>query len=68
MSSAVFALFVNAVVALLFAGAFTYIAASNPSFRRVYWLGAAYAVGALTPASELLVRTSGWPAPFVASS
>jgi diguanylate cyclase (GGDEF)-like protein len=68
MSSAVFALIVNCVVCVLFAITFAAIAFSSPSFRRVHWFSATYLVGALTPASELLVRFSGFPDLFVATS
>lgn len=68
MSSAVFALIVNTVVALLFAATFTTFALTNPRFRRVLWLGLAYAIGALTPASELLVRFTDTPHIFMATS
>lgn len=68
MNSAIFALVVNTTVALLFAASFAVMAATTPSFRRLYWLALAYGIGALTPASELLVRLSGYPAPFVFTS
>lgn len=68
MSSAVFALFVNCVVCVLFATTFAAMAASNRPFRRGLWFSAAYAIGALTPASELLVRFSSFPNVFVATS
>lgn len=68
MGSAVFALIVNTVVALLFAATFTTFALTNARFRRVLWLGLAYAIGALTPASELLVRFTDTPQIFMATS
>jgi diguanylate cyclase (GGDEF)-like protein len=68
MSSAVFALIVNCMVGILFATMFATMAISHPSFRRVLWFSAAYLVGALSPTSELLVRFSGFPDVFVATS
>src|SRR5258708_21334894 len=68
MSGAVFALFVNSVVAVLFATTFAAMAVSNRPFRRILWFSAAYFVGALTPVSELMVRFSGFPSMFVATS
>jgi GGDEF domain-containing protein len=40
----------------------------EPAVSKVLWFSAAYLVGALTPASELLVRFSGFPSVFVATS
>ncbi|MGB3867110.1 MAG: GGDEF domain-containing protein [Xanthobacteraceae bacterium] len=68
MSSAVFAMIVNIVVALLFAATFATFAVSNAHFRRVAWLGLAYAIGALTPASELMVRFTDLPQIFMVTS
>lgn len=68
MSSAVFAIAVNAVVACLFAATYLVIGLSNPPFRRVLWFALAYAVGMATPASELLVRFSDYPQVFGAIS
>ena len=68
MSSAVFALIVNCMVGVLFATMFAAMAISNRAFRRVLWFSSAYFAGALSPASELLVRFSGWPELFVATS
>lgn len=68
MSSAVFAIAVNAVVACLFAATYLAIGLSNPSFRRVLWFALAYAVGTGTPLSELLVRFSDYPQVFAATS
>lgn len=68
MSSAVFAMIVNIVVALLFAATFATFAVSNAHFRRVGWLGLAYTIGALTPASELLVRFTDLPHVFMVTS
>jgi len=67
MNSAVFALIVNTVVCLMFAATFFVIGTSNRSFRRVWWVGTAYLVGACTPGSELLVRFTG-SGLFVATS
>lgn len=68
MSSAVFAIAVNAVVACLFAATYLAIGLSNPSFRRVLWFALAYAIGTGTPVSELLVRFSDYPQLFAATS
>jgi diguanylate cyclase (GGDEF)-like protein len=68
MSGAVFALAVNFMVGILFATTFAAMAISNRPFRRIAWFSAAYFVGALTPASELLVRFSGFPSIFLATS
>jgi len=68
MSSAVFAIAVNAVVACLFAATYLVIGLSNPSFRRVLWFALAYAIGTGTPVSELLVRFSDYPQVFAATS
>ncbi len=53
---------------MLFAATFAALGASNPDFRRLFWLSLAYAVGALTPASELLVRFTDLPQIFAATS
>jgi diguanylate cyclase (GGDEF)-like protein len=68
MSSAVFALIVNCMIGVLFATTFAAMAFSHRPFRRVHWFSAAYLMGALTPASELLVRFSAIPKLFVATS
>jgi diguanylate cyclase (GGDEF)-like protein len=68
MSSAVFAIAVNAAVACLFAATYLVIGLSNPSFRRVLWFALAYAIGMGTPVSELLVRFSDYPQMFAATS
>jgi diguanylate cyclase (GGDEF)-like protein len=68
MSSAVFALIVNSMVGILFATTFAAMTISNRSFRRILWFSAAYFAGSLSPASELLVRFSGFPSVFVATS
>jgi diguanylate cyclase (GGDEF)-like protein len=68
VSSAVFALIVNCVVGILFATTFAAMAISTRPFRGGLWFSAAYLVGALTPASELLVRFSSFPKVFVATS
>jgi diguanylate cyclase (GGDEF)-like protein len=68
VSSAVFALIVNFVVGILFATTFASMAISNRTFPGGVWFSAAYLVGALTPASELLVRFSSFPKLFVATS
>lgn len=68
MSSAIFALIVNTTVALLFAASFAVMASTNVSQRRLLWFSLAYCVGAVTPLSELLVRLSPTPTPFVALS
>lgn len=66
--NAVYALGFNTIVAILFASTFLAIATFYPAYRRVMWFFAAYAVGALTPASELLVRFSDYPKIFIFTS
>lgn len=68
MQGAVFALMVNIAVALLFAMSFAIIARTNPSHRSVYGFSVSYAIGALTPLSELVLPFSGWPEPFMVAS
>jgi len=68
MDGAVYALIVNACVALLFAVAFAVIRFSYQHQRAVEWFCATYALGMLTPLSELGVRYSEWSAVFVATS
>ncbi|RZF63008.1 GGDEF domain-containing protein [Sphingomonas populi] len=68
MDGAVYALIVNACVALLFAVAFAIIRFSYQQQRAVEWFCAAYALGTLTPLSELGVRYSDWSEVFVATS
>ncbi|WP_055931143.1 GGDEF domain-containing protein [Sphingomonas sp. Leaf17] len=63
-----YALIVNASVALLFAVAFAVIRLSYPGQRQVIWYGTAYLIGMLTPLSELGVRFTAWDSSFVASS
>ncbi|WEJ97888.1 MAG: GGDEF domain-containing protein [Candidatus Sphingomonas phytovorans] len=68
MNGAVFALAVNAGMALLFAASFAVIALSYRAQRSALWFCAGFAMGALTPVSELLVRFSDVPDPFVVTS
>ncbi len=68
VDGAVYALIVNALVALLFAVAFAVIRLSYPGQRQVGWYGAAYIIGMLTPLSELGVRFATWDRLFVATS
>lgn len=55
MSGSIFALGFNALVALLFAASFLLIARSAGELAEARWFSLAYAVGGLTPASELMV-------------
>ena len=57
MSSAVFAIAVNAVVACLFAATYLVIGLSNPSFRRVLWFALAYAISVRVSPSPTLPGT-----------
>ncbi|PPE78023.1 hypothetical protein C3941_21035 [Kaistia algarum] len=64
MSGAAFALVVNMLLAVLVAATFLVLArtAASPGVR---WFGLSYAIGAGTPLSELLVRLSPVPEPFI---
>lgn len=68
MHGAVFALAVNIAVATLFATSFAIIALTNPTHRSVYGFSQSYAIGTVTPLSELLLPLSRWPEPFMISS
>lgn len=68
MDGAVYALIVNACVALLFAVAFAVIRFSYQHQRTIEWFCLTYALGMLTPLSELGVRYSDWSKLFVATS
>lgn len=68
MHGAAFALVVNIGVAGLFATSFAIIAFTNPTHRSAYGFGLSYAIGMLTPLSELLLPLSPWPEPFMISS
>jgi diguanylate cyclase (GGDEF)-like protein len=68
MNGAVFALAVNAGMALLFAASFAVIALSYRAQRNALGFCAAYVIGALTPISELLVRFSGMTSLFMVTS
>jgi len=68
MHGAVFALVVNIAIAGLFAASFAVIAFTNPSHRSAYGFSISYAIGMLTPISELLLPLSGRPEPFMLAS
>lgn len=68
MHGAAFALVVNIAVASLFATSFAIIAFTNPTHRSVYGFSVSYAIGMVTPLSELLLPLSAWPSPFMISS
>ncbi|AOH82828.1 hypothetical protein AWL63_01370 [Sphingomonas panacis] len=68
MDGAVYALIVNACVALLFAVAFAVIRCSYQHQRAVEWFCAAYAIGVLSPLSELGIRYCSGSALFAAIS
>lgn len=68
MDGAVYALIVNACVALLFAAAFVTIRLSYQHQHAVNWFVATYFIGMLTPMSELGVRYSQSSDVFVATS
>jgi hypothetical protein len=55
-------------VVILFATSFAIIAFTNPTHRSVYGFSQSYAIGVVTPLSELLLPLSRWPEPFVISS
>lgn len=65
MAAAAFALAGNIAVALMFAVTFLLIAATNRAHRNVLLFALTYAVGILTPASELLIPVVAEPAPLV---
>ncbi|WP_091739587.1 GGDEF domain-containing protein [Phenylobacterium immobile] len=64
MEAGVFGLMANTGIAALFAAAFAAIALTDSSQVHARRFGAAYAVGLLTPLSEILVRYSSSPAAF----
>ncbi|MBB6503309.1 diguanylate cyclase (GGDEF)-like protein [Sphingomonas endophytica] len=68
MSGAVYALIVNACVAMLFAATFAVLRASYPQQRASGWFCATYAIGLFSPLSELGVRFASTPALFTATS
>ncbi|GAA5233936.1 GGDEF domain-containing protein [Verticiella sediminum] len=68
MGGATFALIVNISIAALFAATFGVLGATTAKHRRVLWFSASYAIGILTPVSELLISRVHWPAPFIALS
>lgn len=68
MYSAVYALTVNACVALLFAVAFAVIRLSYQHQRSVEWFCASYVIGMMTPLSELAVRYFERDGVFMATS
>ncbi|MEH3103534.1 MAG: GGDEF domain-containing protein [Sphingomonas phyllosphaerae] len=67
MSGAVYALIVNACVAMLFAATFAVLRASYPRHRAIGWFCATYAIGLLSPLSELGVRFAATPTLFNAT-
>lgn len=68
MTGAIFSMAVNVGIALLFAGSFAALASLFRARRQAFWFAAAFAVGSLTPLSEMLVRLSGYPQLFAATS
>lgn len=68
MSGAVYALIVNACVAVLFAATFAVLRASYPQQRATGWFCATYAIGLFSPLSELGVRFTTTPLLFTAVS
>ena len=68
MSGAIYALIVNACVAVLFATTFAVLRASYPQQRATGWFCATYAIGLLAPISELGVRFATTPLLFTATS
>lgn len=68
MGGAIYALIVNAAVALLFAVAFAVIRLSYPGQRHVGWFALVYLFGMMSPLSELGVRFSDHKDFFVAAS
>ncbi|MCX5495146.1 GGDEF domain-containing protein [Kaistia dalseonensis] len=68
MSGAIFALTVNVTVALLVALTFLIFSRTRNVSPGVQWFALSFAVGALTPLSEILVRATPFPGFFVATS
>ncbi|WP_230768904.1 GGDEF domain-containing protein [Sphingomonas sp. Leaf4] len=68
MDGAIYALIGNMCVAALFAVAFATIRLSYSGQREVMWFFAVYAIGMLTPLSELGVRLTQWTGTFTATS
>lgn len=68
VSGAIYALIVNACVAVLFAATFAVLRASYPQQRATGWFCATYAIGLFAPLSELAVRFAPAPLPFTATS
>lgn len=65
MAGAALALAGNIAVALMFAATFLLIGATNRAHRNVLLFALCYAVGILTPTSELLIPLVAAPAPLV---
>lgn len=61
MTGAIFSMAVNIGIALLFAGSFAALATIFRAQRQGLWFALAFAVGALTPLSEILVRLTDHP-------
>ncbi|MDO9488694.1 MAG: hypothetical protein Q7J32_10000, partial [Sphingomonadaceae bacterium] len=68
MTGAIFSMAVNIGIALLFAGSFAALATVFRAQRQALWFALAFAVGALTPLSEMLVRLTDHPQIFSAAS
>ncbi|WP_404712655.1 GGDEF domain-containing protein [Sphingomonas sp. MMS24-J13] len=68
MTGAIVLLIVNSAVAMMFALCYFIIALLNRSQRPVIAFGISYLIGTVTPVSELFVRWSASPAPFMLAS
>lgn len=68
MTGAIFSMAVNVGIALLFAGSFAALATIFRARRQGLWFALAFAIGALTPLSEILVRLTDHPHIFSALS
>ena len=68
MNGAVVLLIVNAVVAGLFALSYFLIARISRGQRPVIAFGVSYLLGMVTPISEIAIRLTDYPAPFMLAS
>lgn len=65
MFPATLPILLNVMVAGMFVASFLVIAQLNPEFRRVRWIAATYAVGMVTPLSEMVLPLASSPTPFM---
>lgn len=65
MPAAYFALIANIAVAAMFVASFAVVAKLNPGRPGVSWFATSYAIGAITPISELILPNSASATPFM---